>query len=274
MPLKKLIENIKKANPERLKRAAEMGFDTENVYLHGSPHSFEEFKQGESFFTQEPRFAEIFADKTSRFHPTGAPQNIYPVLLKKGETFDPKNVDNIAQVKMNIIKDYEASLLAKDRAAQDEAERAFRRLQALEKSDASDNWMQVESLAKDLRKAGFNSAKISEIGNQNVMVLDPSQVRSVFGEFDPSKAASSKLLAGATAAPMININPLDLVGQGFGAYREGQEKAADKISEQLTQPFGGPDELQKQGVRMVADPLNLVEGPLGIGLNLLELMRK
>lgn len=95
--------------------------------------------------------------------------------------------------------------------------------------------------------------------------------------FIPAGADVKKI--NAFAAPMTalstaeEINPLNLLGSLVNKYRGAQEKVADVITEQVNPYKKQPaDETAKGLGRMMFDPLNLVEGPVGHALMGIELM--
>ncbi len=95
-------------------------------------------------------------------------------------------------------------------------------------------------------------------------VKDPARIRSEFAAFDPRFKDSKNILAGVAAAPMVSMDPLEHIGAWFTAYDEVKNKFADKLTERTS--FVQPDETLKAMGRMAFDPMNLVDGPLAIGL--------
>lgn len=81
---------------------------------------------------------------------------------------------------------------------------------------------------------------------------------------------------GVMAAPTAgySMNPLDALGSLVNSYREKQGQVADAITDRVSQSFGGADDLQKSFGRMAFDPVNLVNGPIGLGLTATEMMAR
>lgn len=81
--------------------------------------------------------------------------------------------------------------------------------------------------------------------------------------------------AGIAAVPVFSqMDPLKQIGELVNVYRTNQEKIADAVTKQVTQPFGEADEMQKNIMRFGLDPVNLVPGAAGVGLGALEMMGK
>lgn len=179
----------------RMQRAKDMGFDVENVMLHGTNNEFDAFdpnKYGENFgdaaskygafFTNSEKQANRYGDNIGEYLIGGKLKNInarneieedYKYLVGKGEfngSFD------------DFINDF---------AEKDPY--GYYELGALENGLSS------------AKKEGFEGVNIDFSGmpniygsKQNVRVaFDPKNIRSVNAAFDPAKKESSNLLAGA-----------------------------------------------------------------------------
>ncbi len=95
--LQELLDNMRKAHPERLQRAEEVGFDTSKVWLHGTPNEFESFKPNQ-YFSDSPIAADFYSSNlpdASLFEETS---RHLPVFLKNAiiDELTPKFPDEKA----------------------------------------------------------------------------------------------------------------------------------------------------------------------------------
>lgn len=250
----KLLDNMRKADPERLARLEEMGYDTSKINIHGGEGGIKEFipnktwnnKTKAVFFTDDPDFSSHFAE--------GQGGANYPVFLKKEKVYDPHNPKH-QEIILNRPGDENSKKLATYTTPQ--------------------NWQEIETGSDVIKDAGFSGAKIKESyihkdkgiqTPENLFLFEPEQnVKSIWAK----GMAKKGLMTGAVA-----MDPLQQIGDLVNVYRTNQEKVADAITKQVTQPFGEADELQKTMMRFALDPLNVVEGPAAIGLTGLEMMGK
>jgi hypothetical protein len=208
--LGKLLENMRKSDPERLARLEEMGYDTSKVYLHGTDAKpFDEFDvskaksklHGEGlYFSDHPNTAENYAKSWKESNSGG---RTLPVFISKDTT--TKKFDH---------------------------------------------------------GAPFTGTTDPETF---AIVKDADEVKSIWAQ----GMAKKGLMTGAVA-----MDPLKQIGDIVNIYRTNQEKLADAVTKQVTQPFGEADEMQKNIMRFALDPINLVPGAAGVGLTAVEMMGK
>jgi hypothetical protein len=177
--LAKLLKNLQKSDPERMKRAAEQGYDTDNIYLHGSPSGdIKSFEAG-SYFTPSPDYASWYTEYPSGYvgkkNTSGGA--VYPVFLKKGLS------DNDLPNKEELVDEY---------------------LELIEGS-YGDSFPQFlrESGIEDLKyvNAMESKPKSNKIYESVQSLGGGSDIRSIFAKFDPAKTESDDILA--SAAPYL-----------------------------------------------------------------------
>lgn len=158
----------------RMQRAKEMGFDTNKVLYHGTmnPENISEFKlglnkaPGESgiFFATDPNIADLYAG----YNPPGT---VFPAP-KTGAVF-PAHVRPGKQ----LVHDFEGGKHGRDEI--------IRRAQA-------------EGYDSVLLKNHYDAGGIQD----QVVILDPRNIRSRFAAFDPAKRNSADLLASYGPNPL------------------------------------------------------------------------
>ena len=271
--LTKIVENMRKSDPERLQRLEDLGYDTSKVYFHGGPGDIKEFKPtaptlqysdeklaghtDATYFSEDPRYSSNFAMSNSD-------STVYPVFLNKSGVFDPDNRSHLSKVWRESPHHWQSMTIEE--------------LKSLGPLD--ENWAQIEGIGDSINKSGFSGMKLRENFRPNYELNNQFEIANNIGIFKPeenvksiwAKGLSKKgLMSGAVAAEM---DPLKKIGDLVNVYRTNQEKVADAITKQVTQPFGEADELQKTMMRFALDPLNLVEGPAAIGLTAAEMMAR
>jgi hypothetical protein len=168
----------------RLTRAKALGFDTDNVWYHGSPHTFDEFEIGPSrvgtgggdpyqpmsglgaFFTQDPEIAALYGPNVRQFYVRGEYPEIYNPVANK-----PEAVDTIEQTTADM---------------------------------------------RQLLSRGYEGARLTGPGTEpELAVFNPRNIRSVHAAFDPSMSDSANLLAAnakpGAAVPLLQ-NALERAG--------------------------------------------------------------
>lgn len=221
-------EEVKKYLAEKLARAKEMGFDTENVYYHGT-HSkdFNEFKSGLAnngrgiFFTQDPYKATAYATNDQAIAPQNA--RIIPTFIK-GTLFDPENKEHLNKL----------NTLLKDKSDFPEQ---FRPLSSKELKTAYNS----EKLTSALEQLGFTGrifgkGKISSgytdpntfdwiptTGQDEVIVFNPKNIRSKFAKFDPAMSESSDISSLASRGSSLENKILNRAFTGAGLYGIGSD---------------------------------------------------
>jgi hypothetical protein len=101
--IKSLLQNLSKQRPDAMKRARAMGFDTRNVYFHGTDQPIESFNPN-VYVAKDPLIAEGYARKREYdpvqldlFKPNPSP-NIMPMFAKKGEVEQTNKLANYYKV--------------------------------------------------------------------------------------------------------------------------------------------------------------------------------
>jgi len=217
----------------RMARAKEMGFDTEKTYYHGTTsdidrilktkfddrvnyakgfHGAEDADHASVFAGQT--FKQVSPGKYEAVYETGG--NIVPFHIKvnnpiNGADAAPKEVfEDVFQKVKGIFKNPEEY---KTHAAK----MPFGQfVQTLRHSD-----LPRGDLTKILKKHGYDGMNYKG----EVIVFEPSQIRSKFAEFDPKKSKSGKISAAIAGASAL----------GAGALSGGEAQASDTIRMQ------GPD---------------------------------
>ena len=184
----------------RMRRAKEMGFDTETVLYHGTGSDIKSFNTSGNdissqlgpgiFFTKFPESASVYADAGNM----GANPNIIPVYIRG-----------------NIVDRYKTNIPPPAMLLRE----ARRQFPNLSEDDAVRAWFKSKGI-DGLRTGNW----------EEVTVFDPSNIRSVNAAFDPEKAASSTLLA---AAPFAAVGGAGLTLAGENARNQrtvGKPKAS------------------------------------------------
>ena len=147
----------------RMKRAKQMGFDTDTVLYHGTKSDFDAFKVGRPgklgpgvYFSPDKRWADHYA-KVGSLRPD-----------------PPRTIEAFVRGRMANIDQYKN---AYKRAAREFTKTGY---------DPSTRANEI------LREEGFDG--VSAIGE--VVIFDPSNIRSVNAAFDPDNIASPVLTAG------------------------------------------------------------------------------
>jgi hypothetical protein len=176
----------------RMARAKEMGFDTETVLYHGTQADITAFRPSKDgtrgkgvYLTPSSSAAEGYAKAEGTILPT----------YVRGRIFPDEATDAMSEA------DYQAIFQAASKPQQKQLKAAFEGEGAFPKTyrrvirSIADNETAINAL---LQKAGFTgrSGRSRITGDEEVMVFDPSNIRSVNAAFDPDNAASPQLLAG------------------------------------------------------------------------------
>ena len=174
----------------RMARAKEMGFDTETVLYHGTEADFDQFSVAKAgsgtddgflgvgvYLTPSPEVAGSYATSEGAVMPLFA-------RLKSGFNRTPADYKKLRRhgYKYDVEPIIAASMEVRNAANASGATTGVLRRISQEFTDAA-------------QKAGFDHA-ISRDGLE-VVIFDPANIRSVNAAFDPDKAASPILTAGA-----------------------------------------------------------------------------
>ena len=300
--LKEGIEKAAKAldmsQAARMQRAAEQGFDTGKVWYHGTNEDFAEFSKskigkndagfyGQGFyFSDRPEVAERYAKKHyGSIEPVTG--QIKPVYLK---TKNPIKYDEPASEDLiNYANEYI------NKKAENASDGANEFLSALGidvgESQKTEPSVKIGDSARRIHQVVGNSEEFSKIldavGYDGVMtetgeivVFNPSQIRSKFAAFDPAQKESSNLLAQfapiatGTGLAALGLSP-DETQAAINSYiqaTQGSNPILDNLNRNLQQ-FG----MNERGVPVtgtmqatpypmlgkVADALRVVDTPIG-----------
>lgn len=180
-------ESLPMDEASRMQRATEAGFNPNETLYHGGASDITEVQSGNRGFwlSPDPSIADIYAGNAEKRWPgqNNASPNVTPVMVR-GERLI---VSDMKDGNSGWYSDNLASALGID--AGPPAGRAKR-------------------LREEAIKQGYSAIEIrdmSDLGPERqtqVVVLDPSAVRSKFAAFDPSKKDSANLLAGAAATAL------------------------------------------------------------------------
>ncbi len=186
----------------RMARAAEQGFNTDKVWYHSALQPIEQFDKYGAFMgrsgttgihlTDNPKMASRYLDRYGEVDYKGEPfnKNIMPVYVRPGKVLERQEPFR-SEVPMGhpIPEGYQSPV---EKAGYD----------ALMRQDAINSRGEVKHVSPTMRGA---------ISGQEMVLTDPSRVRSVFAAFDPENKGKGILLgagagdkrgAVAAAAPM------------------------------------------------------------------------
>ncbi len=165
----------------RTARARDMGFDMDAPLYHGTDQNIDAFRTNDGWYgngvyaTRSPRQAEYYTRRTAEQARGGADNapNIMP-LVARGR-FAP-------------VEEYHALVsqnMPRGRWTKEGEENAVRRAQ------------------QELERRGYAGVDAGGL-DEEVVVFNPSNVRSRFAAFNPARSGSNDLLAGtAIAAPVV-----------------------------------------------------------------------
>jgi hypothetical protein len=222
---KKSADALDMSQAARMQRAAEQGFDTNNIAYRGLAHEYDPDKSGNyQMFTSSAEDAGGYATA----NPLGSGANIVPAYIKKGNNLEidagGRNFNNISvgslpkSVQLRLHPSIESAASTDDIAyAAKEAgydsvtiNNVYDNITGLIPSARKQP--QSDSLSDDrlLQELGIKpenmppaSARLNsyttDINQKPVTittVFDPANIRSRFAAFDPSKRSSANLSAG------------------------------------------------------------------------------
>ena len=223
----------------KLARAKKAGFNTDATLYHGSSSTspFSEFDPGRAglvYFSEDPGYAKSYATG-------GLPVSEY--YLKKGKQFDSVGNPKHKQKLIKMFNDKGGWELNAEMQGYDSAKDYFADSGQVGRKNFDydarydEDWEILDNLdtdvLADLQAEGFDSFRFQERSPSQEFpkgvvaqaVSDPSRVRSINAEFDPSKTKSGNLLA--SAAPVTT----GLLGAAVmnGATNQGYEEDTSGI---------------------------------------------
>lgn len=231
--IKKALDMSKEA---RMKRARDMGFDTDNVYTH-SGRSFDEIKKSgfvQGKYQDGGLFDGVFASPGDSSRYGGG--DVETQFVFRRPVADSRDID----------LDYDKSMATLKKEYPDESDEFYENLYEWAAEDRSDPWDnnileqhgfadpgEASWEAQRLRgriaaDQAFDAISMSdEFGDTSVLIPAGSKARSVNAAFDPAKKDSANLLAGASAAAvgtgaMLGADDADASAQII-EYQQAQE---------------------------------------------------
>lgn len=262
---------------ERLARAAEQGFDTSKTWYHSALQPIEQFDQTGKFMgrsgtsgihlTDNPQMASRYLDRYGEIDYKGEPfnKNIMPVYVRPGNVLErqqpfPTNLPLGAPIPPGFVSPVE-------RAGYD----------ALVRPDAISGRGGVKHVDPGTRGA---------ITGNEMILTDPSRVRSIHAAFDPANKDKGFLLgAGATDKRAAGVSVLDDIDGLLEAERKLAGASDGRPPTAAAGPAAAPDpaamgpggggatgvrslpEAQAAAARWAGEraPLEGLPGPLKIG---------
>lgn len=218
----------------RMARAAQQGY-TIPAY-HGTNSDFGEFKRVDGgnargagyYFTESPETASAYAtgENVNRITPEGnAGPNVMPVMLQAKKVFDEsamlsrQQINELQKAAVAEGQDWKRGELAKtfDYAYKPTATNVAQTLSY--DPDVVNRILQRAGY--DARKGGAMDRQGAIAGQSDIVVFDPSQIRSRFAAFDPKNKGSASILASL----------LGVAGAGAAMTMPDEDQAAPR-------PFG------------------------------------
>ena len=175
----------------RLTRAREMGYDIENVYYHGTmSQPFDQFDSQDfgTWFSTNPAVADKYAGMERRTDVALGGEQIMPVYLRAGNTFDLGSYDLNAEVSVAEFLAGVNQLNGTNLSAQQFG---------FEATDVVPVWQLVgqnDLGTTAIRESGFDTVAGTEGGDTVVAALDSTNIRSVNAAFDPDFTDSPRVL--------------------------------------------------------------------------------
>lgn len=255
---------------DQAKRMSDMGFGPE-TYYHGTKQKFDQFNPSYGGSAGKGVYLTKDLNVAQNFKPEGGA--IFKGYIKDSGPIDFRSEEAIkaAASKLGIENEFNGKRFRSGNAFYDlfdayekKHPELFKGLVGTERENA---------FTKALQDEGVSSIKFSQNGIEDYAtnVIDPKNIRSSKAAFDPRFKNSALLMAGGLAAPMgkkvVDMNPLEDIKEGFGAYEGAKEKLARAFASQVNIGKNPNDEEYiKQAFKMGADPLNYVPGGAGLGL--------
>ncbi len=192
-----------KKKDSRTERAEKLGFDTSKTWYHGTKTpEFSSFDltrsppgnpggqaRGAIFLSDDPTFANSFAVPRSPRHR----EAIIPVHTRVKNTFDYENPEHLAAVRQNLATrpEVHSDLVGVPKAGIDPEARLDWAMQMIKEGQ----WPAIEQapVQEAIKKLGFDSFHVREMGTKNLAVFDPKHIRSKFAEFNPEHVEENHL---------------------------------------------------------------------------------
>lgn len=173
----------------RMARAREMGFDMDAPLYHGTDQNIEAFRTNDGWYgngvyaTRSPQQAEYYTRRTP--HQTATTQRV------AGEGWQepaPNIMPLVARGRLASVEEYQT--LVRENMPRGKWTKA-----------GEDN--AVRRAQQELERRGYAGVDAGGIDDE-VVIFNPSNVRSRFAAFNPARSGEANLLAGtAIAAPVV-----------------------------------------------------------------------
>jgi hypothetical protein len=203
----------------RMARAREMGFDTNQVYYHGTNKDISNFSTNERgsatdarsakqafFFSDSPRTAQSYAHNSAINVPV---QQKIKLANEAGDAGDWDKYDTLIDKAENLEKALNAqrqngqNIIPTYLPTQDDLRMVNMRGRSFDDFGVSDEvaqeltWAKQDGLKGVLFKDFNDSAGLAHDPSNHIAIFDPANIRSVNAAFDPAKKNSSDLLGSA-----------------------------------------------------------------------------
>jgi N12 class adenine-specific DNA methylase/adenylate kinase family enzyme len=209
------------ADPDRLARARDMGFDTSTVMYHGTDRKFNAFQarahSGGSrgvYLTPDRGAAERFAKAVS--DDSGKTPHVVEAFIRSGDFADLNNETHlaaIAQKKFEAIKADKGLRSQRDYSLADAMADVKRHI-----VNGRLGWHDRHTV-QAVQDAGFSGVLLNDAyDTPSVLVFDPVNIRATDADFDPDFSDSADL-----RASLINDAPLP------GEVEDGLSRLAGKL---------------------------------------------
>lgn len=256
-------------------RAQNMGFGDQTFY-HGTRSNIESFdpsKLGSStkaasakkafFFAEKPELAADYADLAP--NPTGLKTIYDPRFIKAAEGDKWPSAQLIEDLNTEGQQILPVKLRTQNALEHDFKGMEYRDRKYSELLDEANGRGALLKNTKDPVYTTNNEAQTI------AAIQDPTAIRSVNAAFDPRFKSSTNILAGAMAAPKVDISPLPEIGNAVNYYKKLKDNVYSALAEQLNLSKRKEDKENIQNVlSVVADPLNLLPGVGGVAAPVLE----
>lgn len=267
---------------DREKRALDLGFG-EKTYYHGTKakDKIDEFSLdkasagssiGKGIYTSEnKKLPEAYADRMGG--------GLYDLRIKDIDKLaDADKVltkKDLNAFKKNLDPDVYAYLLRNDDLTVGSSTLGISMRRAAWESQEAGKAFDVKKAADDLGIIGLKNEP------RETVIYKPENIRSVDANFDPRFKNSSKIMAGAAAIPTATDEfknlPQEVLGKAAQVYEDVKDKTLQflidktRIGKELPTD-AVTDERFKQAAGLIADPINMVSGPVGVGLGAMQMM--
>jgi hypothetical protein len=251
----KYLEALTVLHGDQAKRAADLGFDLNNLQYHGTKFNkkaIDEFissgtKRGDTFKYGKGVYTTPWSGYADQY--SDVEGVIYPLALKAKKEFNPADLEAAKKILSDSGIEYkQPRLLRSTEEGLDLIERA------VGKKDVS-NIIDAQ---------GYRTANADD----GIFVSKPEDVRSKFAAFDPRFKDSRLIMAGAAAMPLTDrVSPFSAASDLQESYAENISGPISSYAKDLFNPtkneYVKQDPVYNFAVDAISDPANYVPGPAG-----------